>query len=275
MSATDVAFDGFYDVKLFMQERSTMAFFRRRGLRKQLGQGKWTDQDETMRLFYGQFVRAGDTCFDVGANVGNRTRIFRRLRANIIAVEPQRSCMDILRVLYGKDRKVTLLEEAIGEQEGTAELMICNANTISSLSLEWVEAVKKSGRFSEFNWNETKTVRVTTLDALIKTFGVPAFIKVDVEGYEYNVVRGLSRPVKALSLEFTPELMDPICKSMDHLVSLGDVRFNYSLGESMCLECREWVSVEEMTDILRRYEEEGRSDIFGDLYARFEDTATD
>ena len=46
-------------------------------------------------------------------------------------------------------------------------------------------------------------VPVTTLDALIERHGVPSFVKVDAEGFEEEVLQGLSRSIKALSFEFT------------------------------------------------------------------------
>jgi len=42
--------------------------------------------------FYRVFVAAGDLCFDVGANLGNRTRCFRQLGCTVVAVEPQGEC---------------------------------------------------------------------------------------------------------------------------------------------------------------------------------------
>lgn len=42
-----------------------------------------------LRRFYGQFVRPGDLCFDVGAHAGNRVRAWRALGARVLAIEPQ------------------------------------------------------------------------------------------------------------------------------------------------------------------------------------------
>ena len=48
---------------------------------------KWIAREEAKYVdFYRQFVTEGDLCFDVGANVGRRTRTFLKLKAKVVAV---------------------------------------------------------------------------------------------------------------------------------------------------------------------------------------------
>jgi hypothetical protein len=76
---------------------------------------------------------------------------------------------------------------------------------------------------------------MTTLDKLIEQFGIPSFIKIDVEGFEYEVIKGLSKPVKALSLEFTPEIIESTYKCINYLQQLGKINLNYSVFKTMSL----------------------------------------
>ena len=69
----------------------------------------------------------------MGANVGNRTKIFLKLGVEVVAIEPQDQCVNILNSLFGKDKQLTIIKKVLGSSVGEAELMICNANTISSL----------------------------------------------------------------------------------------------------------------------------------------------
>lgn len=230
---------------------------------------QWTAHDQEMLEFYSQFVSPGTLCFDVGANIGNRVKIFLNLQADVVAVEPQDECARVLRTVFGNNRHLTVVQKALGASEGEAVIMISNAHAISSLSPEWVEAVRGSGRFSEYSWDKKRVVPVTTLDSLIEQYGTPSFVKIDVEGFEYQVVAGLSYPVKTLSLEFTPEYLESTVKCIEHLQRLGHIRLNYSVGETMHLALEKWVTPQEMAGILSSFE--GDSSLFADVYVQFFD----
>lgn len=228
----------------------------------------WDESDEDRLAFYSQFVGPGDVCFDVGANVGNRTKVFLRLGATVVAVEPQVECARILEQAFGGNSQFQLVEKALGERSGEAEMMISQVDTVSSLSTDWIQAVKTSGRFADISWDDKRVVNMTTLDELIQESGSPVFIKIDVEGYEYQVVKGLSQAVRVLSVEFTPEVMESTVQCIEHLSSLGEIHLNYSLGESMELCLDEWIEPDQMLDILA-----GQRDdhvLFGDVYVRFD-----
>src|SRR5688572_28540682 len=64
---------------------------------------EWTAHDQQMLEFYRQFLAPGELCFDVGANVGNRVKIFLKPGARVVAVEPQRECVRTLRAAFGRD----------------------------------------------------------------------------------------------------------------------------------------------------------------------------
>src|SRR5256885_14958552 len=70
-----------------------------------------------MDRLYRNFVRPGDLVFDVGAHVGDRVASFRRLGARVVAVEPQRSMVRALRLLYGRSKSVAIEALAVGGSE--------------------------------------------------------------------------------------------------------------------------------------------------------------
>ncbi len=212
--------------------------------------------------FYSQFIKKGDLCFDVGAHKGNRTAIFLRLGAKVVAVEPQESCVKYLKAKFGEKPNFVLVEKGLAEKEGEFIMSICEeANDISTFSEKW-----KTGRFSDYKWNKKQLVPVTTLDSLIKEFGLPVFCKIDVEGFEYQVLRGLSQPIKYISCEFAKEFFSDTKKCVDHLVSLGYGNFNYSLGESMNLSTQSWLKAEEL---FKQLNLESDKLMWGDIYAKY------
>jgi FkbM family methyltransferase len=221
-------------------------------------------QTEAMKVFYGRFVEPGDLCFDVGANLGNRTAVLLDLGARVIGIEPQPACVKRLRKLFDKNENVVIVEAAVGEREGRGELAICEEEpTISTMSEKW----KSEGRFAGKNqWTKTVPVEVTTLDRLIARCGTPAFCKIDVEGFEVPVLKGLSRPIPVISFEFTREFFADAKTCIAHLQSIGPVVFNASFGESMTLLQDDWVNPEVLYG---RIEAEDDAFLWGDIYARF------
>lgn len=119
---------------------------------------------------------------------------------------------------------------------------LSESTTLSSLSPDWVNAVRESGRFSNQRWVGTQTVPVTTLEKLIEDHGVPAFTKIDVEGFEFEVLSGLKQPLRIFSLEFTPEWFDKSASCIAYVGKLGNVVWNFSEGESMKLTHDHWVT---------------------------------
>lgn len=214
--------------------------------------------------FYRQFVAPDDLVFDIGANVGNRVSAFCRLGARTVAFEPQQSCVERLRRRFGSDRRVRIVQKAVGP--GTeGHLRPGEASTISSMSEEWINATKASGRFSHYEWGAPLIVPMIGFDAAIDLYGEPVFAKIDVEGFEAEVLRTLSRPIRALSIEVTPERVTDALASMDLLAKLGEYEFNISLGETMQMALQNWIPDAEMRANLHKLPQRE----VGDIYARY------
>ncbi|MCK9364557.1 MAG: hypothetical protein M0P74_13285 [Syntrophales bacterium] len=107
---------------------------------------------------------------------------------------------------------------------------------------------------------------MTTLDRLIDQYGMPKFCKIDVEGFELSVIRGLSAPVPYLSFEFTREFLPDAESCIKHLVTIGPAVFNASWGESMELLDRQWMNPEEL---YQRIDAEKDPQLWGDIYVKF------
>ncbi len=144
------------------------------------------------KFFYSSFIKKGEFCFDVGANIGNRIEPLLQIGARVLAVEPQKRCYDYLSSKYAN--RIILITKGLSDTEGVKNFYISSESAISSFSEEWINTVR-AGRFKQFDWNRVVETEMTTLDRLIKEHGVPVFIKIDVEGYELEVLKGLSTPV--------------------------------------------------------------------------------
>lgn len=219
-----------------------------------------------LRAFYRGFVGPGDLAFDIGAHVGDRLGAFVALGARVVAVEPQPLFLGLLRRLYGRLPGVTLIDAAVAAAPGRAELLISDAApTVSTLNRAWADRQSTVRSFRRVRWNTRLTVPVTTLDALIAAHGEPAFCKIDVEGSELAVLRGLSRPLAALSFEYTPAAPADAVACAAHLCTLGAYSFNASIGESLRFVFPAWQDAAAITTWLRARTPDERA---GDVYAR-------
>jgi FkbM family methyltransferase len=228
---------------------------------------KWSATDERLAQFYSTFVSPDDLCIDIGSNYGNRTKVFVKLGARVVAVEPQAACARVLQAAYGSNDRVEVLRAAAGDAAGEADLMIADVHVLSSLSRAWVSAVLDSGRFGGVRWSHIERVSITTVDDIVRRHGAPRFVKIDVEGYEYHVLRGMSELPPYLSFEITtPECLTEALACIDYITARGNPVFNYSLGESMQMEFSRWIGGEELKSILR----ERAEPTFGDVYVSCE-----
>lgn len=154
---------------------------------------KWAVEYSQMRAFYAQFFGKRDLVFDIGANVGEYSDIFSELGARVVAVEPNPSCCEFLYQL-ARLRDVRVEGCAVGEKVGNATLRRCSESYFSTLNEKWLEQTKDSPVYRSVKWLDPIDVPVTTVDSLIRRHGKPTFIKIDVEGFEANVIRGMSHP---------------------------------------------------------------------------------
>ena len=215
--------------------------------------------------FYAQFLHSGDLGFDIGAHVGNHTRALRSLNVKVIAVEPQPPFTCLLKRWYGSDPGVILIDQALGATQGEASLFISyRTPTVSTLSSSWTDLAYQVPSFTGVRWDTQITVPVTTLDNLIADYGFPAFCKIDVEGYEPEVLRGLTHPLPFLAFEYFPAAREIALACLDRLAELGNYEFNWSVGEKMKLN-QAWVSSTQAAIYLKTLPDNSRE---GNLYAR-------
>lgn len=222
-------------------------------------------RDRAMDSLHGRFLQPGDLAFDIGAHVGDRVASFRRLGCRVVALEPQPKLVEALGELYGADTAVVVEPVAVGPTPGTLDLHVNAANpTVSTASSAFIAAAAGAPGWEGQAWTETITVPVVTLDDLIARHGRPAFVKIDVEGFEADVLSGLSAPVPALSFEFTTIQRDVAHRALARLAALGYDRFDASLGESQRLVHGDWIDAAAIARWLDGLPVEANS---GDVYA--------
>lgn len=213
---------------------------------------------------FNQIISEGDLCFDVGANNGMKTETMISLGAKVVCVEPQTNCYNHLVGRFGDNTNVSIENKALGESEGVGNIFISNAHTLSTMSQSFMSETTKE-RFVGHSWDSKQEVSVTTLDSLINKYGIPKFCKIDVEGFEVDVLKGLSHPISFLSIEFVPELKSNTFECIEMLSKIGNYKFNYSEGESGEFSFKENIDKDSIIEFLSKNNDYKVS--FGDLYA--------
>ncbi len=218
------------------------------------------------RRFYRSILNPGDLCIDVGAHVGTRARSMRAVGATVVAVEPQAFFARYLRRTLPRD--IVLVEAALGATDTMADMAVSSRHpTVSSLQSAFVEQADRAPGFAHVRWDSAQRVIMTTLDSLISTHGVPRYIKIDVEGYELEVLSGLSRPIDMISVEYLPEFRELSHAVIDRLEALGPYRFNPVVGERAGFAWSDWRDGASARAWLDSLPADAPS---GDLFARLE-----
>ena len=172
-----------------------------------------------------KLLHSGDLFFDIGAHLGDKSQQFLKKKLKTIMLEPLPECVKKLKIKFSKNKNIKIIQKAVGRKSGNMKLEINSKTpTISTMAKHW-----KSGRFLQEKWDKEINVEITTIDELIKIYGVPNYIKVDVEGFELDVLLGLTQKAGIISFEFTSEFLDQAISCLNHLKKIGyvEVQFFY------------------------------------------------
>ena len=193
--------------------------------------------------------------FDIGANIGDKAEIFRRVADQVVCVEPDTRNVDILNIRFRHRSNVTVLSRAVDSQSGIKEFFVNDVDSAyNTLSEKWRDVLQHDNRFdADIHFQEQYLVETTTLDHLIEQFGMPVFIKLDIEGYEINALRGLTQPVPYVSFEANlPEFRTETIQCLERLAELSpEVYFAFSVQEGLQGELSDRYDLDSMRSVVR------------------------
>jgi len=242
---------GLHDVARKVYQRSIG-----RGIRQHL---------ENMHGFYGQLIRPGALVFDVGANVGKFSEVLVSLGARVVAIEPNPDLVRHIQ-LSVTGGQLEVIQAAVGRCSELAVLRVSDdKDDLSSMSNEWMAAMRSHHKEYESLWGREITVPTTTLDCLAKRYGAPDYVKIDVEGFEEAVLDGLSVQPPLLSFEFNTAFLDATMRCLEKKVFGPESTFNFIVGQPVRFEREQWISKDQLK---RELSTRGTEDRPGDIFVK-------
>lgn len=194
-------------------------------------------QFEVSKKYYAAVLQqSGGLVFDIGANVGDLSRVFLAMGYRVVACEPDPENFRVLKARFSGEKRVVLLQKAVAHHSGMALIYQAAAHGGSLSTLSEKRKHQLDGLWDEegvINFDAPKAVETVSLDELVATYGAPIFIKIDVEGFEQEVLSGLSQPVQMLSFEANlPEFMEETIACLKFLKGIaGDAVYNASTDD--------------------------------------------
>ena len=171
-----------------------------------------------------------DIIFDIGSNVGIFTDKCLELLnpSKIILVEANPNLYESLKQKYSGDSRIEVLNFAVSSKSNEKiNFYLCNDHVLSTASIDWMT----KSRFGHgFNWTEIK-INTITLDDLIQKYGTPNLMKVDVEGYELEVFKGLGSKQEKICFEWAEEEYGKLNQIIGKLESLGYDKFGFTYDD--------------------------------------------
>jgi FkbM family methyltransferase len=223
--------------------------------------------NEKRRAFYSQLLSKGQLVFDIGANLGQYANAMESAGTRVIAVEPNADCLRHIELAYA-GRRIETIHAAVGERDGLAQIRISDVrDTISTMSDSFMETMKQQRKDYANDWNRTVTVPVISLDTLIRHYGLPDYIKIDVEGFEENVLDGLSSQPPLFSFEFNLAYLNVAFACLDKPVVARNSTFNFiwDAGVDDTFELSQWSSCDELKQRLTGM---AVMEKYGDIFVR-------
>jgi len=191
-------------------------------------------------LFLQKIIKHGDTCVDVGANIGYYSQLMASLTGasgKVIAIEPIPRNADLIRLNRHQNNASNIIEVvqcAVGDEDNiTTVFSIAEVNSSLSSIKNSNDVQRSYSRVPEKR--REFDVLVRTLDSIVKEYSIGkiCILKIDVEGFEYAAIKGFvktladkkSRP-NYIMAELSDEHLSGFGYSVDDVVRLLE-EFSY------------------------------------------------
>jgi|GEM_PF-1068189 len=215
---------------------------------------RWLHARKVRELHKKLGIRSGDLVFEIGSFDGAIAETLHSLGAKVIMAEPQPEMCKKIRKRFENKDNWSLEQAGVGEAEGHMPFQISANLMASTFSKKFAEMSMKEDKQT---YRDAGLIRITTLDAMIKKHGLPKYIKIDAEGYELQILKGLHSPVDFVCFEFHRSANSDVALCLKELKRLSS-DYVYSLATTP----DEWLSEKTILERIKNENTRG-----GDIFA--------
>lgn len=201
-----------------------------------------------LKKFYAKLIDKNELCFDIGANIGKKSKILLDIGARVVAFEPQKSCISKLTQLKSKYNNFHFESLALDNKVGKNILTLSNYSEIATLSSNFVNIYKNK----DINWIEEEEVKTITINKAIEQFGLPFYCKVDVEGYEFEILSTLKHKISLIEFEVVAGFQEKAIQIIN-ILNRENTLFNFTLNEQPYFKSKNWIKADEMVKVVHAF----------------------
>lgn len=185
--------------------------------------------------------------FDIGANKGDATQAGLAQGYNVVAVEPAPRVFLQLVKTFIYDKRVTPLKMAVAETDyQNVEFFEAEEDGLSTLNIDWLTSSELPYAGKPFRTIQAITI---TLDKLAELYGEPDLTKIDVEGAEWSVFKGMTKYHNVLTFEWTDKTLPQHVKQLKYLAELGYKEMAPQFIENHLTEPKTWLPIAKATQL--------------------------
>jgi FkbM family methyltransferase len=206
--------------------------------------------------------------FDIGCNVGDWTRANYSKDKKFICVEAAPVLAENTRIAFKDIDNIEVLSCAVSDKDDQEIEFYLTSNNSDPVLSSCVRRWETKSRFKDFFDKKGIKVKTITIDRLIELYGEPEYIKIDVEGYENVVLRGLTHKSGMISFEWGEEEKDCVIENINYLKGLGYKEFALHESDEYCYMPEEWVDYNDILKIVNETLVPERSYKWGMIFAK-------
>jgi FkbM family methyltransferase len=173
-------------------------------------------------------IKDGDIVLDVGANIGYYVLIESKLvgdQGRVYAIEPVLGNFSLLAktIQLNCITNVSAYQLAFGDQNGKGEIYVSKQSNLCRMK-----------KYTAKDIVDTQEVHVETVDAFLRGKKVPKLIRMDVEGYEYEIIKGMTETLKQdvmLVVELHPRYLSKRMYDLFEIMDQNHYRVRFAVFE--------------------------------------------